>query len=583
MERKKQTSAEIEERLRLQIELKSGIPLTSLTEFDEDHLFALIENKATTLSKIFNESGASRSRARSIVGTGARDHFQKFFIYFGVPEHFVRLLNHNKRYEYLVSSGYGRTLIIDYASRLLEGKEANQTALELAGKLTQLQLKKDNLIKHLLGGHLGKTSALRIDLGLIEGNLSQPTWPQGFLKKCPTAARNAFEQTKAELSVTDLNWKKLTSNCIRENTTYGARLLDKFDNSIHKMVEYFESQSPRNIVKHQNALKAPRVLKEMVINALEAIDKQVIDLPNVSVRKLSESKKLGSYLSALSRLHCKSHPEMMCALFPEQNWHPHDFKISGVPNKYWIDDAGNLNVEAATDAIEFVLKQCFHPNDIDTPEKKLEQLGRLSQVDMNFHGFSVLASPSALANGENWTWPLILKACFPEVVVTRTRIKSAITFIQRLKQHGLIPPDLEPLMYVENRGLKTGVRSYLFDDVHLPIDVNGIKQNIVFELQGPQHANKSHLNFTNSVLENDVKKFLYHCRNKQPIYYVTSDALYKNAYFTELKSQGLDIEKEVMDERDVLLRAKQLEEGCFVAEGFYEKVKKHLMIDAFNL
>ena len=108
MKSQKQTFSEIRELLRSQIELETDIPLASLSSFDDRHLVALIQKESASLKKIFEKSGANRSHARMIVGTGQSDHFHSFFIHFGLSEHFVKLLNGKNRYEYLVGSGYGK-------------------------------------------------------------------------------------------------------------------------------------------------------------------------------------------------------------------------------------------------------------------------------------------------------------------------------------------------------------------------------------------------------------------------------------------------------------------------------------------
>ena len=470
-----------------------------------------------------------------------------------------------------------KKIIVDYAERLIETGAYNKKPLDLARELTQAQLKKDKVIKTLFGGNLGQTSSLRIDLGLVGTNLSQPTWPQDFLRKSASDARNAYEQTKDELSIEGLDWCWHTAKDIREKTEFGARLLNMFSNSIHQMVEYFESQSPHNVANCQNAWQDPEFIKQKIKSALKSANKQITDLPNVSIPKLIEDNHLSpTFPSAIHRWHSKPYTILMCELFPEHNWKPYNFKSSGVPDEYWFNDAGELNRKAATEVIELVLMQRFHANDIDTPEKKLKCLSMLTQIDMNFYGFSSLSSPSSIKNGQGWTWAEVMNACFPGVVLVRERTKNGLVFINLLKEQGIIPKDLDPLMHIEKIIRPVNKIAPLYDDLHLPIQVNGNSKNIVLEVQGPQHADKGHYYYTESVAKNDIDKFMFHHNAQQLLYYVTSEALYNNTYFSELMAQGLDIRAKTMQKINVLDRAKHIEEHGFVAEGFYKAIREKL-------
>ncbi|EDL53707.1 hypothetical protein VSAK1_26065 [Vibrio mediterranei AK1] len=573
----KQTFEKIRDLLRYQIESETGIQLTSLSSFDERHLVALIGKGSVSLKKIFERSGASISHARTIVGTGQSNHFQSFFIHFGLSEHFVRLLNSKNRYEYLVTSGYGKKIIVDYAERLIDTGAYNKKPLDLARELTQAQLKKDKVIKTLFGGKLGQTCSLRIDLGLAENNLSQPTWPQDFLQKHAIDAREAYQQTKDELSIEGLDWSWYTAKDIRAKTKFGARLLNLFNNSIHKMVEHFEFHSPHNVANYQNAWQDPEFIKQKIKSALKSANKQITDLPNVSIPKLIEDNHLSpTFPSAIHRWHKKPYTILMCELFPEHSWKPYNFNCSGVPDKYWFNDAGELNRKAATEAIELVLMQRFHANDVDTPEKKLKCLSMLTQSDMNFYGFSSLSSPSSIKNGQGWTWAKVMKTCFPGVVLVRERTKSALVFINLLKEQGMIPKDLDPLMHLERNIRPVSKKARLYDDLHLPIQVNGTTKNIVFEIQGPHHADKGHYYYSESVAKNDIDKFIFHHNAQQPLYYVTSGSLYDDTYFSELMAQGLDIKAKTIQEINVLDRAKHIEEHGFAAEGFCKSIREKL-------
>lgn len=555
------------------------IPLKSLSDFTEEHLHSLVVEHSIRFGSPFliKKLGLDISDIRKIAKSGNSNDFSSFYIALGMKEQWVRLWNPIGRYDYLVLTGYGRKLILDYAKNLATKDSLSKPIEEVAANLSQSDFSKSPTIKKFMPSKYRYSASILLDFKFVGSAKELSNWPQGFLTQYSESAMEAYFDIKRELGIEGIDWKGKTCKLIEKDTVYGKKMLSQFKNSIHDMVMYFEDVEPINIVKRQGSYADYNVLREIILSSLAGFHdekgdfrrKKIKDLPSISVTALSKNSRLSSYISAVSRTHRTSHPELMCKIFPEQKWNPFDFFVSGVPDNYWFNTSGELNVEHATSAIESVLERMYGRDQLNDYEKKIEFIGRLTQNDLNQHNLSSLASPSSLNGGGAWGWSQILTACYPEVDISqKIRTRSAIRFVDKLKRDSVISPDVDALSCCEVRSFKTGNKSYLYDDLHLELKINDKFEKVVFELQGPQHYTKKHLWYNDSIVKNDALKFSYHTNKGTRIFYVKTESLASDTYIDDLNIQGFDIKKGIAEHLDVKERATILEGNSFVASGF---------------
>lgn len=575
----KKTWKRVERRVVNGIFQVTKIPLKSLSDFTEEHLHSLVVEHSIRFGSPFliKKLGLDISDIRKIAKSGNSNNFSSFYIALGMKEQWVRLWNPIGRYDYLVLTGYGRKLILDYAKNLATKGSLSKPIEEVAANLSQSDFSKSPTIKKFMPSKYLYSASILLDFKFVGSAKELRNWPQGFLTQYPESAMEAYFDIKRELGIEGIDWKGKTCKLIEKDTVYGKKMLSQFKNSIHDMVMYFEDVEPINIVKRQGSYADYKVLRAIILSSLAGFHdekgnfrrKKIEDLPSISVTALSKNSRLSSYISAVSRTHRTSHPELMCKIFPEQKWNPFDFFVSGVPDNYWFNTSGELNVEHATSAIESVLERMYGRDQLNDYEKKIEFIGRLTQNDLNQHNLSSLASPSSLNGGGAWGWSQILTACYPEVDISqKIRTRSAIRFVDKLKRDSVISPDVDALSCCEVRSFKTGNKSYLYDDLHLELKINGKIEKVVFELQGPQHYTKKHLWYNDSIVKNDALKFSYHTNKGTRIFYVKTESLASDTYIDDLNIQGFDIKKGIAEHLDVKERATILEGNGFVASGF---------------
>lgn len=564
----------------------SGIPLTSLTLFTEEHLHALVVTTQTAFGKNFlvDDLNLNINDIRQIAKSGLNDNYSDFYRELGLSEHWVRLWNSKFRYEYLKASGFGRKLILEYAQNLVNQEALSISKEEKAAKLVQTDYKNSQTITCFMSSKINYTAALALDFELVDSARNLHIWPQGFLVNYPEDAELAYEHIKTELDIIDNDWKSLTSRQIANSTKYGTKMLSQFKNSIYDMVMFFDEVEPQNIVNKQGHFYSKKVLKTVIEGALKEFHnekghlepKKVKDLPKISLKQMSKNSKLSSYISAISRIHKTSHPHLMCELFPEMNWVPSDFTVSGVPDNFWFSEINELNVDHATAAIERMLTEMYTVEQLNDRQKKLQLVGMLTQGDFRQHHLGVLGSPNNLSGGQGWTTVRILQACYPGVDVShKVHTKSALRFYRALEAENIVPHIDDPLSLMEKR-LKKAENLYLFDDLHLELKVNGSVEKVVFELQGSQHYKTSSKFYSSSIVENDAFKFVHHQLKGTRIFYVKSELLPKAVWKKELQSQGFNIEEGIANSMTILERAQCVEKLGLVHKGFTDHVNKLL-------